>query len=77
MKLPLSDFIIDFDVLTTANDNVLIVASTTQNTASRKEKKNEKRTKRLAAKKYTQKNTTYETHCTYTFNALANKVVTK
>lgn len=76
MKLPLSDFIIDFDVLTTANDNVLIVASTTQNTASRKEKKR-KKNKAASCEKYTQKNTTYETHCTYTFNALANKVVTK
>lgn len=30
MKLPLSDFIIDFDVLTAVNDNVLVyIASTT------------------------------------------------
>lgn len=70
MKLQI--FFIDIDVLMTVNDNVFIIAISTQNTAREWKKINQQN-----AEKNTQKNTTYNLHCTYTFNAIANKVVTK
>lgn len=86
MKLPLSDFIIDFDVLTAVNDNVLVYTNIKYSTMKRTKNNNNnndqmnEHTKRLDGthkKKTHTENTTYEIHCTYTFNVLANKVVTK
>lgn len=71
IEVLLSDvFFINIDVFTTVYDNVLIAAITTY-AIERK-----KKTKLNAAKTH-RKNTTYKIHCTYTFNAIANKVVTK